>query len=144
MVHICGYGNEKQVEDIRSEIHKVSRNGGNILYEGLLYGDSFIRMIQKCDIGLCPQDPDAAFNNTSFPSKVLTYLANGLKVVTIDIPAIKDSAVGSILTYYRQQTPELLKEAIERCANCRVYDSRSVLDKLDKGLLLDFERVLNK
>lgn len=58
------------------------------------------------------QDPSAAFNSTSFPSKILVYLANGLKVVSIRIPAIEQSAVVDSLVFYDKQTPEKIAEAI--------------------------------
>ena len=50
-----------------------------------------LKFIQKCQIGLCTQNIDAAFNTTSFPSKILSYMSNGLEVVGVNIAAIKNS-----------------------------------------------------
>ena len=105
----------------------------------MLSGEDYIRFIQSCDIGLSTQNPDAAFNATSFPSKVLSYLANGLRVVSIRIPAIEQSAVGSKLFYYEKQTPEEIAKAILAVNMNEQYDSRQLI----ADLAVDFEEKLS-
>ena len=82
------------------------------LFKCLLCGEEFDRFLQSCHIGLSTQDPSAAFNSTSYPSKILTYMGNGLTVVSIRIPAIELSSVSSDLSYYDVQTPENIADAI--------------------------------
>lgn len=91
----------------------------------MLSGEEYIRFIQSCDIGLSTQNPDAAFNATSFPSKILSYLSNGLRVVSIRIPAIEGSDVGDKLFYYDEQTPKQIADAILSVDMAQAYDSRS-------------------
>lgn len=114
-VHICGFGSAADTESLRQVVeHTAAVSKARITYDGLKQGDDYIRFIQQCHIGLSTQDPAAAFNATSFPSKILSYMANGLSVVSIDIPAIHQSAVGEHITYYAHQTPQEIAAAIER------------------------------
>ena len=103
-------------------------------YDGLLSGEDYIRFIQSCDIGLSTQNPDAAFNATSFPSKILSYMANGLRVVSIRIPAIEQSAVGDMLIYYDKQTPQEIARAIRAVQMDALYHSRVRIQALDQAV----------
>ena len=105
-------------------------------YDGLLSGEEYIRFIQSCDIVLSTQNPDAAFNATSFPSKILSYMANGLRVVSIRIPAIEQSAVGDALFYYDRQTSEEIAKAILSVDMNSSYDSRTLIHALDNAFFM--------
>lgn len=111
-MHILGFGSEADKQCLQECIAQIQRAGGNVTYDGQLSGEEYIRFLQSCDIGLSTQNPDAAFNATSFPSKILSYMANGLQVVSIRIPAIENSAIGPYLHYYEHQTPEEIAKAI--------------------------------
>ena len=58
-------------------------------------------------------------------------MANGLQVVSIRIPAVEGSAVGSCLHYYDQQTPEAIAQAIMQVDLDKGYDGRKILKELD-------------
>lgn len=142
-IHICGFGSEEQIEAIRNTVAETNKTAKAIVsYDGLLKGEAFIRFIQKCEIGLSTQNPNAAFNATSFPSKILTYLSNGLKVVTIDIPAIRISAVGKHLFYYQEQTPKNIAKAIVEAHANMGFNGRSLLEDLDRRFTSDLETFL--
>lgn len=136
-VHICGFGNPSQIKSIIENV--TLRSKATVTFEGELKGDDYKRFIQKCHIGLSTQDPNAAFNSTSFPSKILVYLANGLKVVSIRIPAIEQSSVADSLIFYDIQTPKKIAEAIVR-ANQEKIIGKGILDGLDTK----FSEELNK
>ena len=97
----------------------------------MLSGEDYIRFLQSCDIGLSTQNPDAAFNATSFPSKILSYMANSLQVVSIRIPAIEGSAIGEYMYYYDRQTPEEIAKAIMSVDMSNGMDPRQVIAGLD-------------
>lgn len=142
-IHILGFGNDRFVSNIKSvvaETAKVSKCG--LTFHGLLQGEEFIQFIQKCEIGLSTQDPNAAFNATSFPSKILNYMSNGLKVVTIDIPAIRKSAVGENLFYYEKQTPQEIAKAILFAHKSDNYNGRGLLINLDNQFVKDIARLI--
>ena len=146
-IHICGFGNPKETEHIKEIIAEVSQNSkATVTFEGLKKGREYVEFIQQCHIGLSTQNPSAAFNATSFPSKILVYLSNGLKVVSIDIPAIRKSKIGNALDYYQEQTPEKIAEAIlkasEKLEN-KQQDSRSLLTKLDGEFCKALSRLID-
>lgn len=132
-IHICGFGSQEATNNIVRAIDEIGRHSkAKVTFDGLLKGDDFISLIQKCEIGLSTQNPEAAFNATSFPSKILNYLSNGLKVVTINIPAISNSEVGDQLFYYDEQSPEAIAAAIEKAHGERGFDGRGLLKRLDQ------------
>ena len=99
--------------------------------DGLLNGDDYIHFLQSCDAGFSTQQTDAAFNNTSFPSKVLSYLANGLRVVSVRIPSLERSTVNPLLYYYDGNSPEAIARAVAGIDWKKPYDSRKVIHELD-------------
>lgn len=139
-VHICGFGDPTQIKAIVTDIQ--ARSEAAVTFEGELKGDDYKHFIQKCHIGLSTQDPNAAFNSTSFPSKILVYLANGLKVVSIRIPAIEQSAVVDSLIFYDTQTPEKIAEAII-CASRGNECGNEILKKLDERFSEDLYNLLD-
>ena len=128
-IHICGFGNPSQIKKIVEDIS--SKSQATLTFEGELKGDDYKKFIQKCHIGLSTQNPSAAFNATSFPSKILVYLANGLQVVSIDIPAIRLSTVESALSFYAKQTPKEIANAITEIKSEDTMYSHNLLMKLD-------------
>ncbi len=143
-IHICGFGSQDATNNIVQTIKEINRNSAaDVTYEGLLKGEEFISFIQKCEIGLSTQNPDAAFNATSFPSKILNYLSNGLKVVTIDIPAISNSEIGKHLFYYKEQSPEAIAAAIIEAHKNHGFDGRALLKSLDKKFENEISVFLN-
>lgn len=143
-IHILGFGSQRDMDNMQERIKEISsRTKAKVSYDGLLSGEEYIRFIQSCDIGLSTQNPAANFNTTSFPSKILSYLANGLRVVSIRIPAIEQSAVSDILYYYDEQTPEQIATTILAVDICAEYDSRQMIASLSAefeqqmGALLD-------
>jgi len=132
-IHILGFGTEKDKCDLLKTINEIStKTNCGITFDGLLSGEDYIRFIQSCDIGLSTQTPDADYNDTSFPSKVLSYMANGLRVVSIRIKTLEISELNNFLYYYDKNTPEAIAEAIKNLNINDAYSSREVLEKLDK------------
>lgn len=142
-VHILGFGSKADTEQLKQVITKVSeKSAATVTYDGCLSGEEYIRFIQSCDIGLSTQNPNAAFNDTSFPSKILSYMANGLRVVSIRIPAIEKSAIGDSVTYYDTQTPEAIAEAILKVNFDKPYDSRAEIQTLHENFVVQIQSLL--
>lgn len=140
-IHILGFGSDEEIRNMKDCISKVAKkSAAKVSYDGLLTGEDYIKFIQSCDIGLSTQNPDAAFNATSFPSKILSYMANGLRVVSIRIPAIEQSAVGDALFYYDRQTPEEIAKAILAVNLTADDDPRKTISVLSDR----FEREIRK
>ena len=144
-IHILGFGNEAETKAMKDLINEIAKKSeASVTYDGLLSGEDYIRFIQSCDIGLSTQNPDAAFNATSFPSKILSYMANGLRVVSIRIPAIEGSAVGNYMYYYDEQTPREIAKAIMSVNTNDGYDGRKIISKLDQSFCCEIKKLLER
>lgn len=142
-IHILGFGSEAEKECMQQIVEETNAKAkAMVTYDGLLTGEEYIRFLQKCQIGLSTQNPQAAFNATSFPSKILSYMANGLRVVSIRIPAIEGSAIGDDLYYYDEQTPEKIAEAICRIDMNDGYNGREKIQILDKKFVYELKTML--
>ena len=142
-IHILGFGSDEEVQKMKALITEISKSSkAKVTYDGLLSGEEYIRFIQSCDIGLSTQNPNAEFNSTSFPSKILSYMANGLRVVSIKIPAIEKSAVGNYMYYYQKQTPAEIAEAIKSVDLNDNYNGREIIAGLNKQFIESIKRIL--
>ena len=142
-VHIIGFGSNIETEHIKNTINKININSkAKVTYDGLLAGEEYIQFLQKCQIGLSTQNPDADFNDTSFPSKILSYMANGLIVVTIRIPAVETSAIGKDVYYYEMQKPKAIAETIMNISMNNSYDGRKRIEELDEKFREDLSGLL--
>lgn len=141
--HILGGGSEAQVASIEKavEIANVSSKGCKITYEGLKSGREFDKFVQSCHIGLSPQNPTADFNASSFPSKVFMYLANGLNVVSVDLPVF-EGEFRDALTLCPDNMPETLARAIEKAARVPKPSPKELLARLDEGFAQGLKTVL--
>lgn len=144
-VHILGFGTDAQTENLKKQIAEVQKTAEcTLTYDGLKSGEEYIQFLQKCQIGLCTQIPDAKYTETSFPSKVLVYLANGLRVLSVRIPVVEQSDVGDMLYYYDEQKPEKIAEAIQSIDMNLPYDSRERLKMLDIKATKDIRELLKE
>lgn len=142
-IHILGFGSDVEIQNMKDMIADISaRSKAKVTYDGLLSGEDYIRFIQSCDIGLSTQNPNAAFNATSFPSKILSYMANGLRVVSIRIPAIEGSAIGDYMYYYDTQTPEAIAKAVMTVDVSDDYNGRKIISQLDSGFRSELVKLL--
>lgn len=142
-IHILGFGNEKEKAETLNTIDSISKKSkAKITYDGLLSGEEYIKFIQSCDIGLSTQNPNGKYNDTSFPSKILSYMANGLRVVSVRIPVVEESGIGKCVCYYDEQTPENIAKAIKSIDFSEEYDSRKTIGVLDKAFICDLKTML--
>lgn len=141
-IHICGFGSKKSVSDVQNLIKKVqSISKATITYDGLKKGEEFNSFLQQCHIGLSTQNPVGEYNNTSFPSKVLTYMANGLTVVSIRIPVLEKASIAKALSFYNEPDAKSLAEAIKNCDY--QYSSRDLVDALDQSFRRDLKYIMS-
>lgn len=142
-VHILGFGSNEEIENIKKLIENVNKKSEAVVtYDGLLSGENYVRFIQSCDIGLSPQNFDSIFNNTSFPSKILSYMCNGLNVVSVNINAIKNAPMSSYINFYYDNNPEKIAAAI---IDAKIYDSSEILKKikqLDEKFIEQMKNIL--
>lgn len=140
-IHILGFGSEDEKKMLITTIKETqSKSNCKITYDGLLSGKEYVSFLRKCHIGLSTQNPNAAFNATSFPSKVLSYLSNGLRVVSVRLPVLENSEVNDLLYYYEEASAQAIAKTIKNINIFELYDSRKKIQGLDK----EFEKKLGK
>lgn len=77
-IYIYGYGSDKNISNLKSKIESSNKKYmTKVYYKGCLPQSKLIMSIQNYQIGLVLQ-PRRSFSETSFPSKILTYISAGL------------------------------------------------------------------
>jgi hypothetical protein len=141
-IHILGFGSEEEKKNLEDKISDVNaRSKCKVTYDGLMFGENFDKFLQKCQIGLSTQTLDNNFNDTSFPSKILTYMGNGLNVVSVNIKPVFNSKMAENITFYNEDTPKAIAEAIKRTSNVKL-DSRKTLKDLHVEFIKDFKKII--
>lgn len=136
-VHILGFGKQSEIDAVKQMIGEETQlNSDKIIFEGCLKGDRYNQFLQSCHIGLSTQNSTEKFNDSSFPSKILSYLANGLRVVSAEIPVVATSKIANYIEYYDAQEPESIAKAILNIDVMQDFDGKECIKNLQK----DFER----
>ncbi|MGN1161707.1 MAG: glycosyltransferase [Candidatus Fimenecus sp.] len=141
-IHIIGFGRAEDVAEIQKQVAEMSaKTECTVTFDGKKSGDEYLQFLQSCQVGFATQSSAAAFNETSFPSKVLSYLSNGLRVVSVRIKAIETSKVADLLYFYDGDSPKAVAEAIQSIDFSDGYDSRKCLSDLDASFIADCEKL---
>ncbi len=143
-IHIIGFGrNQGDVDKIISDVHNMEGLPCKVSYDGLLLGDEYLAFLQSCHIGMFSKDPDGKDINSSFPSKIMSYLSNGLRVVATRADSIETSEVGNIVYFCDGNKPEDVAGAIMDVDMNTPYDSRKELMEIESRLKNSLKRLLN-
>lgn len=134
---VLGFGSEAEIAAVKDYILNRKDRRENIEYVGLLRGQEFIDYLKECDIGLSTQNSHGDYNDTSFPSKILTYICCGLKVVSVRIPVVENSQISACVSMYDDGNIDNLAEAIIS-AQSSSADCEEIINRLD----IEFERQL--
>lgn len=144
-ISILGLGSKEEIDRVEEAIEEVNKkDGARASFKGTLYGSDYEAFLQQCDIGLCTQDPQAKFTNTSFPSKIISYLSGGLRVLSIDIPAVRNSEIASNLYFYGEQTTFEIANGIKQIDMQKEYDSSKILHDLFEKSRLELITLIEK
>lgn len=142
-LHVTGFGSEVLEAGVKAEINRVqSLTKCLITFHGFLDDKEFCDLMHHCSIGLCTQNPDSLLNLTSFPSKILNYIANGLVVISGKNRAITESKVADIIYYYDEQSPECIATCINEIKNARSKEGYKRLITLDSEFMISMRHLL--
>ena len=142
VVHILGFG---EIGKLKDEINKnKDADGATVIYEGLKSGEEYIKFLSKCDIGLSLMTMREDINNTSFPSKLVLYLACGLRVAACKVKILEISQMSKLITFYDTDSPEEIARAIQSIDIGKPYDSREIMSELDNRFLKELSDLLRK
>lgn len=142
-INIIGFGKEDDIDELKRDIQRSNEvNECKISYDGVLFGKEYYQYLQKCDIGICSQDLNAKYNGSSFPSKILSYMSNGLRVVSVDLTTIQDSEIGNMVYFTSSDSAEDFAKAIVEIDMDKKYDSRATIAELDVKFAEDLGALL--
>lgn len=142
VIHILGSGSD--LEELRKMIVQYSKQSECMcIYEGVLTGEDFLSFCYNCDIGLSTQNISGDFVETSFPSKILTYLSCGLTVVSSKLQAIEDLNLEEIIYTYSTDNPKDIASTILKINSVEkeiIWKSMERLDNQFKSDIIDLLR----
>ncbi len=137
---ILGTDTPERVAALDQYIEEHSRKDAcEIRYDGVKKGKDYTDYLSNCDVGLSTQNPDASFNDTSFPSKVISYLSCNLRVVAYPIRVLTDSELNDTLIFYGENTPASIADAIKGIDFTAPYDGASLIASLDASFKKQLE-----
>jgi len=136
-LHILGFGDEKNIICLKKEIDEINNLRGKqvVFLHDRKSGEQYYKFLQTCDIALSTHSYDESNMNAAdntFPSKVLVYLANGLRVVAQQLECLQASTIGDLLYYYSSPNAQLLADVIRDIDLSDNYDSRTRIDELNR------------
>ena len=141
-LHILGFGKEEDIQKLKKEITTFNKNNSiKVLYEGNLPDEKCNTFLQKCDIGLSCQTLEGSYSDTSFPSKIINYLTNGLEVLTVRIPVVEDSEVGNLVYFYDESSYDQARKIISEIKINRNKKIRQ-LELIDNKILINFKKLM--
>lgn len=131
ILNISGPINDHDKEEFLRLIKDTNKELGRnaINYLGILNDIDYNSILLTSDIALNPQK-DGDFGSFVFPSKILSYLAYNLPVVTTKGKSIINSSLNEILYFCDGYNPEDIAKAILKVDFEKGIDSRGKLENL--------------
>lgn len=122
---------------------KNTQRQASIIFEGPKYGQDLYDFLNSCDIGLSTQNACSSFNESSFPSKIITYLSCGLKIVSSKSVSVLNSSISDWLFFYDGEQPEEIATAIRRCSKTETQgNGETAINNLNDTFLENFSGLL--
>ena len=141
VIHIIGFG---EVDKLNKRIEEINKTTNcKVTYDGLKNGLDFVKFCQSCHIGLSTQKMDGDYLNSSFPSKILTYLSLGLKVITCNIECVKASKIGDSVFYYENDSPEFIAKAICEINSNLDINTQKIIIKLNDDFVVEIKKLFS-
>ena len=142
-VHIIGYGDQYDIDELNKEIDVIRQNTECVIsYDGLKRGEEYLSFLQSCHIGICPLTNDNTFQLACFPSKITSYLTNGLGVITTENAVLRNSQYNDFLYFVKDDSPESFAEVISGISFDTKKDPREHIKKMDAEICLAMSGIL--
>lgn len=149
IIHIAGFGRSEDIKKLNELICEVNSNLNyvGVQYDGSFRGEEFKKYLQEKDIGLnCHSytQEDLISAEVTFPSKIIIYLNNGLKVVSPKINCLVNCNLSELIHFYEGFDAKNLAGAILMASNME-HDKDMIFSKitlLDKNFKNDLKNIL--
>lgn len=143
-IHIAGFGNSFDVKRLKKRIEELNQKGGaEIFFDGAFRGEEYTKFLQSFKVGICIQRPDDEFNQYEFPSKVLSYMSNGLKVVCNELPQLKSSSIFPYLYIAQSTDPEAVARTIVHAFSAESQSAEMIMNELNEKFIREMRGLLN-
>lgn len=146
-LHILGWGKTKDdIERVKNEIERINKQSGKIrvTYEGCLHGKDYEKFLDTNIIGLSSREVEKLDSQYAFPSKILTYLAHNLIVVSTPHIAIQRSKIADLVYFSSDFKPESIADAIEKSmTKMRIVDNKERIIQLHKQFVSDLKQLFH-
>lgn len=144
VIHIIGYGNDEDIQALKELVDEVNGKARcRVVFDGTKRGEEYDRYLQQCHIGLCPLIGGSTFQNACFPSKITSYLSNGLLVVTTENEVIRTSEYGRMISFSEDYSPEKFAKAI-LAVEMQSINTRETITTLDKAFVEKMAQMLRR
>lgn len=148
-LHIMGFGTKENVEALKQKVAETNEycNRECVFYDGHFSGEDYFRKLQSNDIALSTHIYEASDTDSArymFSSKILSYLNNNLPVVAQRLECLEKSEVGYLLNFYDEPKADLVATAVKSIDLEKEYDSRAIVNELDKRFVSDLASILEK
>lgn len=142
-LHISGFGNNNSVELLEKRISEINEELGEerIKYEGFLSEEDMHKLMFSCHIGLSPNVLRANFANSTFPSKVVTYMCHDLAVV-ISYATAYDFPISKGWVFYREQKPEVIAKAVMEAKVLPIGFYRPAIEEMNNNVVSFFSNLV--
>lgn len=140
LLHFIGFGEINELVKTINEHNKTY--ACKAVFDGQKFGEEYVRYCQSCHIGLSTQSMDGDYLQSSFPSKILSYLSMGLSVVSCYIECVAVSGIGGLVTYYNDDTPKDIADTIMRVKTEKTIDYSAIIKKLHSDFKADLSRLI--
>lgn len=143
-VHIIGYGNENDINEFKKYIASVNvESKCKVQFDGTKRGEDYGRYLQMFQFGLCPLSSNSEYQTSCFPSKVTSYISNGLTVITTKNEVLLSSAYKDIIVFVEDNNPENFAKTILQIDLNEIKDSRKLIVELNHELLAEIKSLLD-
>jgi len=145
-LHILGFGSEEEIKLLQDTIECVKKKTScDIVYDGVKRGNEYDIYLQSLDAGICPLNSEDYFVKTQFPSKVISYLANGIKVICSNVESVNTSEVKDYVIYYDGNNPNCIANAIKSARESKnMPDARYAIKKCDEKFGQELMKFIKK
>jgi len=138
VMHIIGFGETEKLQIRINEINLTSKC--KVFFDGVKSGEEYIKFCQSCHIGLSTQKMDGSYLESSFPSKILSYLSMGLNVISCDIKCVTTSKISNLVNYYNGSGEEI-GLAIIKMDIKKPQHIKAEIEELDSQFLIKLKKI---
>lgn len=140
-LRIIGFGETKTLIEEIEIVNKTSRC--KVFFDGTLSGDQYISYCQRCHIGLATQKLEGKYLESSFPSKILSYLSMGINVISGRIKCVEISQIGAMISFYEADTSQSIARAIQEIKLFPPGEIRKKIKQLDNNFMVSLKDLIN-